>query len=274
MTLNCDGNLLDLTVPKVMGILNCTPDSFYDGGQFARLSTALGQVEKMIADGADIIDIGGYSSRPNAPLVSTTEELARILPVVKAIKQSFPDALLSIDTFRAEVAHAALSEGFAWVNDITAGADPLMFQTVASFKAPYVMMHMRGTPQTMTTLTQYNNLLHDIRAYFAEKINQVQAAGITDYLIDPGFGFAKTTEQNFELLNRLQHFHCLNAPILVGVSRKSMIYKSLESTPDLALNGTTFLHGIALSKGAKILRVHDVKEAVECVTLFCKLNVN
>jgi dihydropteroate synthase len=271
MTLNCDGNLLDLTVPKVMGILNCTPDSFYDGGQFASLSTALIQVENMIADGADIIDVGGYSSRPNAPLVSTAEELARILPVIKAIKQSFPEVLLSIDTFRAEVAHAALSEGFAWVNDITAGSDPKMFQTVASFKAPYVMMHMRGTPQTMTTHTQYTNLLNDIRAYFAEKINQVQAAGITDYLIDPGFGFAKTTKQNFELLNGLQHFQCLNAPILVGVSRKSMIYKSLESTPDLALNGTTFLHGIALSKGAKILRVHDVKEAVECVTLFRKL---
>jgi len=271
MTINSNGNLLDLTVPKVMGILNLTPDSFYDGGQFASLSTALIQVEKMIADGADIIDIGGYSSRPNATLVSTAEELARILPVIKAIKQSFPDALLSIDTFRAEVAHAALSEGFAWVNDITAGSDPLMFQKVASFKVPYVMMHMRGTPQTMTTLTQYTNLLLDIRAYFAEKINQVQAAGITDYIIDPGFGFAKTTEQNFELLNGLQHFQCLNAPILVGVSRKSMIYKSLQTTPDLALNGTSFLHGIALSKGAKILRVHDVKEAVECVTLFRKL---
>jgi dihydropteroate synthase len=271
MTINSNGNLLELTVPKVMGILNLTPDSFYDGGQFASLSTALIQVEKMIADGADIIDIGGYSSRPNATLVSTAEELARILPVIKAIKQSFPDALLSIDTFRAEVAHAALSEGFAWVNDITAGSDPLMFQTVASFKVPYVMMHMRGTPQTMTTLTQYTNLLLDIRAYFAEKINQVQVAGITDYIIDPGFGFAKTTEQNFELLNGLQHFQCLNAPILVGVSRKSMIYKSLQTTPDLALNGTSFLHGIALSKGAKILRVHDVKEAVECVTLFRKL---
>ena len=271
MTLNCQGHLLDLTVPKVMGILNVTPDSFYDGGRYTSLSDTLKQAERLLKEGATFLDIGGYSSKPHAAEVSLEEELQRVLPVVKAIRKSFPSALLSIDTFRSAVAQAVLDEGVAMVNDISAGADEQMYQIVAAFHVPYVMMHMRGTPQTMTNLTQYENLLQEIGYYFADKINQVKAAGISDYLIDPGFGFAKTIDQNFELLNHLEHFHCLNAPLLIGVSRKSMIYKTLQSTPDLAVNGSTFLHAIALSKGAKILRVHDVKEAVECITLHQKL---
>jgi dihydropteroate synthase len=271
MTLNCHGNLLDLTVPKVMGILNVTPDSFYDGGSYASLSAVLQQAESMLVAGASFIDIGGYSSKPNAAEVSVDEELHRVLPVVKALRQAFPTALLSIDTFRAAVAQAVLDEGVAMVNDITAGADPQMLATVASYKVPYVMMHMRGNPQTMQSLTQYEKLISDMLYYFAEKIQQAKAAGIADYLIDPGFGFAKTTEQNFEILAHLDQFNSLEAPLFIGVSRKSMVYKTLQTTPDFALNGTTFLHAIALSKGAKILRVHDVKEAVECVTLFQKL---
>lgn len=271
MTLNCHGNLFDLTVPKIMGILNVTPDSFYDGGSYASLSTVLHQAESMLVAGASFIDIGGYSSKPNAAEVSVDEELHRVLPVVKALRQAFPTALLSIDTFRAAVAQAVLDEGVAMVNDITAGADLQMMATVASYKVPYVMMHMRGNPQTMQSLTQYENLIPDMLYYFAEKTQQAKAAGIADYLIDPGFGFAKTTEQNFEILTHLDQFHSLEAPLLIGVSRKSMVYKTLQTTPDFALNGTTFLHAIALSKGAKILRVHDVKEAVECVALFQKL---
>jgi dihydropteroate synthase len=271
MTLNCHGNLLDLTVPKVMGILNVTPDSFYDGGSYSSLSAVVQQAESMLDAGATFIDIGGYSSKPNAAEVSVDEEVHRVLPVVKALRQTFPTALLSIDTFRSVVAQVVLDEGVAMVNDISAGADPNMMATVAKYNVPYVMMHLRGNPQTMQSLTQYENLIPDMLYYFAEKIQAAKAAGIADYLIDPGFGFAKTTEQNFEILAHLDYFKSLEAPLLIGVSRKSMVYKTLETTPDLALNGTTFLHGFALSKGAKFLRVHDVKEAVECVALFQKL---
>ncbi len=272
MTLNCHGNLLDLTVPKVMGILNVTPDSFYDGGSYSTISAVVQQAESMLDAGATFIDIGGYSSKPNAAEVSVDEELHRVLPVVKALRQTFPTALLSIDTFRSVVAQVVLDEGVAMVNDISAGADPNMMTTVAKYNVPYVMMHLRGNPQTMQSLTQYENLIPDMLYYFAEKIQQAKAAGIADYLIDPGFGFAKTTEQNFEILAHLDYFKSLESPLLIGVSRKSMVYKTMETTPDLALNGTTFLHGFALSKGAKILRVHDVKEAVECVALFQKLH--
>ena len=272
MTLNCQGNLLDLTVPKVMGILNCTPDSFFDGGRYSSLDALVQQAELMLDAGATFIDIGGYSSKPGAAEVSESDELQRVLPVVKALRKSIPTALLSIDTFRSGVAQAVLDEGVALVNDITAGADPNMMATVAKYKVPYVMMHLRGNPQTMQSLTQYENLIPDLLYYFAEKIQAAKAAGISDYIVDPGFGFAKTTEQNFEILAHLDYFKSLEAALLIGVSRKSMVYKTLETTPDLALNGTTFLHGFALSKGAKILRVHDVKEAVECVTLFQKLH--
>jgi dihydropteroate synthase len=271
MTLNCHGNLLDLRVPKVMGILNVTPDSFFDGGRYSSLNALVKQAESMVEAGATFIDIGGYSSKPGAAEVSESEELQRVLPLVKALQKSVPKALLSIDTFRSGVAQAVLDEGVAMVNDITAGADPQMMDTVAKYKVPYVMMHMRGNPQTMQSLTQYENLMHDLLYYFAEKIQVAKAAGITDYMVDPGFGFAKTTEQNFEILRHLNQFAKLEAPLLIGFSRKSMIYKTLQTSADNALNGTTFLHGFALDKGAKILRVHDVKEAVECVTLFQKL---
>ncbi len=271
MTVNCQGKLLDLTVPKVMGILNVTPDSFFDGGKYPSLPAVLKQVESMLEAGADCIDIGGYSSKPHAVEVAEAEELQRVVPVVKALRNSFPSAILSVDTFRSAVAKAALDEGVGMVNDISAGADANMLSVVAGYQVPYILMHMRGTPQTMTAFTQYENLMQDLIYYFAEKIQQVKAAGISDYLIDPGFGFAKTSEQNFELLQHLEQFQVVDAPLLAGISRKSMIYKTLNTTPELALNGTTFLHGIALSKGAKILRVHDIKEAVECVTLFQKL---
>ena len=272
MTLNCQGNLLDLTVPKVMGILNCTPDSFFDGGRYSSLDALVQQAELMLDAGATFIDIGGYSSKPGAAEVSESDELQRVLPVVKALRKSIPTALLSIDTFRSGVAQAVLDEGVALVNDITAGADPNMMATVAKYKVPYVMMHLRGNPQTMQSLTQYENLIPDLLYYFAEKIQAAKAAGISDYIVDPGFGFAKTTEQNFEILRHLDQFSILEAPLLVGFSRKSMIYKTLQTTSENALNGTTFLHGFVLDKGAKILRVHDVKEAVECVTLFQKMH--
>lgn len=271
MTLNCHGNLLDLTIPKVMGILNCTPDSFFDGGRYSSLDALVQQSESMVEAGATFIDIGGYSSKPGAAEVSESEELQRVLPLVKALQKLVPTALLSIDTFRSGVAQVVLDEGVAMVNDITAGADPQMMATVAKYKVPYVMMHMRGNPQTMQSLTQYDNLMQELVFYFAEKIQAAKAAGITDYMVDPGFGFAKTTEQNFEILRHLNEFAKLDAPLLIGFSRKSMIYKTLQTSADNALNGTTFLHGFALDKGAKILRVHDVKEAVECVTLFQKL---
>ena len=272
MTLNCHGNLLDLTVPKVMGILNCTPDSFFDGGRYTSVDALVQQAELMLDAGATFIDIGGYSSKPGAAEVSESEELQRVLPVVKALRKSIPTALLSIDTFRSGVAHAVLDEGVALVNDITAGADPNMMATIAKYKVPYVMMHMRGTPQTMQTLTHYDILMQELVYYFAEKIQQAKTVGITDYIVDPGFGFAKTTEQNFEILRHLDQFSILEAPLLIGFSRKSMIYKTLQTTSENALNGTTFLHGFALSKGAKFLRVHDVKEAVECITLHQKLH--
>ena len=254
-----------------MGILNVTPDSFFDGGQYTSSTALLKQAENMLQAGADFIDIGGYSTKPNAVAVTEEDELQRVLPVVKALRKSFPTALLSIDTFRAKVAQAVLDEGVAVVNDISAGADEQMMSVVASFRVPYVLMHMRGNPQTMQSMTQYENLMQELIYYFAQKIKQAQAAGITDCILDPGFGFAKTTEQNFEMLNQLEQFQVVQAPVLVGISRKSMIYKSLETTPDRALNGTTFLHAIALSKGANVLRVHDVKEAVECIRLYQKL---
>ena len=255
-----------------MGILNCTPDSFFDGGRYTSVDALVQQAELMLDAGATFIDIGGYSSKPGAAEVSESEELQRVLPVVKALRKSIPTALLSIDTFRSGVAHAVLDEGVALVNDITAGADPNMMATIAKYKVPYVMMHMRGTPQTMQTLTHYDILMQELVYYFAEKIQQAKTVGITDYIVDPGFGFAKTTEQNFEILRHLDQFSILEAPLLIGFSRKSMIYKTLQTTSENALNGTTFLHGFALSKGAKFLRVHDVKEAVECITLHQKLH--
>lgn len=268
MTINCRGNLIDLTIPKVMGILNVTPNSFYDGGKYANEKALLNQAAKMLEEGATFIDIGAYSSKPSAEFVSETEETERLVPAVQLILQHFPEALISVDTFRANVAKAALEAGACIVNDIAAGGlDKQMMQTVAEFQVPYIMMHMKGNPQTMQSLAQYNNITKEVLFYFSEKIAQARSFGINDLIVDPGFGFAKTTEQNFELLANLELCDRLELPILVGVSRKSMIYKTLETTAEFALNGTTVLNTIALQKGSNILRVHDVKEAIECVKL-------
>ena len=251
-----------------MGILNITPDSFYDGGTHKNEKDVLNHVASMLGEGATFIDIGAYSSRPNADNVSETIELKRIVPVVQLILKHFPNVLLSVDTFRSEVAKACIDAGAAMINDISAGKmDDQMLATIADLGVPYIMMHMRGTPQTMQQLTEYNNLLKDINFYFSERIAKARDLGIVDIIIDPGFGFAKTLEQNYELLNKLELLNIIDKPILVGISRKSMIYKPLETSPKKALNGTTVLNTVGLQKGASILRVHDVAEAVECVKL-------
>lgn len=272
MTINCKGKLIDLSTPKVMGILNVTPDSFYDGGQYKDEQSILNQVETMLNEGATFIDIGGYSSRPGADDVSATEELNRVIPVVELILKHYPETLISIDTFRSEVAKKSIEAGAAIVNDISAGhLDDNMITTIGQLGVPYIMMHMKGNPKTMQQQTDYDDLIKDINSYFAERIAKAHAAKINDIIIDPGFGFAKTTEQNYELLNNMELLQIVDKPILAGVSRKSMIYKTLNTTSENALNGTTALHMVALQKDAKILRVHDVKEAMECITLFNQL---
>lgn len=274
MTINCKGNLIDLSVPKVMGILNCTPDSFFDGGKYKSESDILQQVEKMLEEGATFIDIGAYSSKPGADFVSEDEELQRLLPIIDLVLKHFPETLLSIDTFRSNVAQNAIENGAAIVNDISAGMlDENMLETVAKLQVPYVMMHMKGNPQTMQSLANYEDVVKEIMFYFSERITKARSFGLNDIIIDPGFGFAKTVEQNYEILQKLDYFNILELPLLVGVSRKSMIYKTLENSPKEALNGTTVLNTIALQKGANILRVHDVKEAIECVALVEKLKV-
>ncbi|MBP6625741.1 MAG: dihydropteroate synthase [Chitinophagaceae bacterium] len=274
MTINCKGNLIDLTTPKVMGILNVTPNSFYDGGKYKTETEILYQAEVMLDEGATFIDVGAYSSKPNAEFVSETEELERIVPVINLLLKHFPEAIVSIDTFRSEVAKAAIENGAALINDIAAGnLDERMMETIVHYKVPYVMMHMRGNPQTMQTLTQYDNVVKEMILYFSEKVAKARSFGINDLILDPGFGFAKTTEQNYEILQKLELFQMLELPILAGVSRKSMIYKLLNTNAQEALNGTTVLNTISLTKGAAILRVHDVKEAMECVTLFNKMQV-
>jgi dihydropteroate synthase len=268
MTINCKGQIIDLSTPKIMGILNITPNSFYDGGKYSLENNAIAQVEKMLKEGATFIDIGAYSSKPNAELVSEEEELNRIIPVVKAILNKFPDALLSIDTFRSRVAQECINNGAALINDISAGSlDEKMMEVIASNNVPYIMMHLRGTPQTMQDQTNYEHIINEILTYFSDKVNKARSLGINDLIIDPGFGFAKTTDQNYEILSNLELFKMLELPILAGVSRKSMIYKTLDTSPEEALNGTTVLNTIAITKGATIIRVHDVKEAMECVKL-------
>jgi dihydropteroate synthase len=272
MTINCLGQLIDLSSPKVMGILNVTPNSFYDGNRYNSENLILAQVEKMLSEGATFIDLGAYSSKPNAELVSEEEEMARLIPVLQSVLKHFPETMLSIDTFRSNVAKISLDSGAAIINDISAGTmDENMFGVVAHFHAPYIMMHMRGTPQTMAGLTHYEDIVKEMLYYFSEKIAKARSFGINDLIIDPGFGFAKNLDQNYEVLQKLELFQNLDYPILVGISRKSMVYKVLESSADNALNGTTVLNTIALSKGANILRVHDVKEAVESVKLFEKM---
>jgi len=268
MTINCLGQLVDLEAPKVMGILNVTPDSFYDGGKYASHTDVLRHVEKMLSEGATFIDIGAFSSRPNAEMITIEEEMQRIIPVIRLILKEFPSALLSIDTFRSKVAAACIENGAAMINDIAAGnLDDKMFETIAKHKVPYIMMHMKGTPQTMQSLAQYDNIVKEMLFYFSEKIAKARSFGINDLIIDPGFGFAKTLEQNYEVLRKLELFKITGLPILAGVSRKSMVYKLLDSNAKDSLNATTVANTIALLKGAKILRVHDVKEAVEAVKL-------
>lgn len=274
-SINCKGKLITFETPRVMGILNVTPNSFFDGGLHNSLDKIEHQTERMLLEGADIIDIGAYSTQPNAPFVSEEEELERITPVVKHLVDKFPDIILSVDTFRSEVAKQTLDLGAAMINDVSAGnLDDKMMPVVGSFKAPYIMMHMKGTPQNMQQFTDYDDVMHEMIYYFSDKMAQAQQHGIVDVIVDPGFGFSKTLDQNYEVLNKLDLLQYLNVPILSALSRKSMIYKFFETTPQEALNGTSVLNTISLLKGANLLRVHDVKEAVECVKLYMKTYEN
>lgn len=267
-TLNIGGKLLDLSIPQVMGILNVTPDSFYSGSRVLQLEDAYKKAEKMLSEGANILDLGGHSTRPGADAVSETEEANRVLPVVEMLRKHFPRAIISIDTFRASVARQAIEAGAHIINDIAGGnLDPLMFETVAALQVPYILMHSRGTPQTMKDLNQYDDLVTDVMRELQAKIYELQQLGVKDIVADMGFGFAKNADQNYVLLRELRAFEMLNVPLLVGVSRKSMIWRKLDITPDQSLNGTTALNTVALLNGASILRVHDVKEAIETVKL-------
>mgnify|MGYP003642422887 FL=1 len=273
MTINCNGKLISLDQPKIMGILNITPDSFYDGGKYKDESSILNQVEKMLNDGATFIDVGAYSTRPGALEVDEAIELKRILPIVSLILQKFPKTILSIDTFRSKVAKECIGNGAAIINDISSGLqDDKMLPTVAKLNVPYIMMHMRGTPQNMQQHTDYDDILKEVLSFFSERLVTARALGIKDIIIDPGFGFAKNLHQNYELLNQMEVMKIIEHPLLAGISRKSMIYKTLDTTADQALNGTTALHMVCIQKGANILRVHDVKEAMECVKLYEQLN--
>ena len=259
--------LLDLSTPKVMGIVNCTPDSFYSGSRKKTEKEVLNQVEKHLNEGADIIDLGGYSSRPGAQEIDTKEEISRVIPFIKQIKKEFTTTI-SLDTFRSEVARQGLEEGVDIINDISAWEiDHQLLEVVSKYKCPYILMHMKGTPSTMQNKTQYANIFNEVIHFLSEKLAILQQKGINDVIIDPGFGFGKNLEQNYELLNNLKAFELLNKPLLAGLSRKSMIYKKLETTPEHSLNGTTVLNTIALNNGASILRVHDAKEAIECIRL-------
>ncbi|MBS1521179.1 MAG: dihydropteroate synthase [Bacteroidetes bacterium] len=271
VTINTGGKLIDLSVPKVMGIINITPDSFYAGSRKPLLNDALLQANKMLADGADFLDIGSYSSRPGAEDISEQEEIDRLLPVVELITANHPDAFISIDTFRAYVAEVAIRAGAHIINDISGGQlDENMFATVARLKVPYILMHMKGNPQNMTQRASYKDVFTEVLDYFAWRYHQLKQLGIHDVIIDPGFGFAKNADHNYTLMNRLNEFDVLGLPILVGVSRKRMVYGVTGGTADEALNGTTALNTIALTKGANILRVHDVKEAAEAIRIYLK----
>eukprot|EP00035_Acanthoeca_spectabilis_P027953 m.468573 g.468573 ORF g.468573 m.468573 type:complete len:275 (+) comp27572_c0_seq1:63-887(+) len=273
MTINCNGKLLSLNQPKVMGILNVTPDSFFDGGKYKDEKSILNQVEKMHNEGATFIDVGAYSTRPGALEVDEAIELKRAVPIVGLILKNFPDTILSIDTFRSSVAKKCIENGAAIINDISAGLqDDNMLHTVAKLHVPYILMHMRGTPQNMQQKTDYVDVIKEVLSFFSERLVVAKSLGIKDIIIDPGFGFAKNLEQNYKLLNQMEVMSIIEHPLLAGISRKSMIYKTLGTTAEQALNGTTALHMVCLQKGAKILRVHDVKEAVECVKLHEQLN--
>jgi dihydropteroate synthase len=271
-TLNVQGRLIDLSTPKIMGVLNVTPDSFYADSRVTELTSVLQRAEVMVQEGADFLDVGGYSSRPGATDISESEELKRVVPVIETLRKEFPGIVLSIDTFRSEVAQSALYAGADMINDITGGeGDAKMYAVAAHTNAPYVLMHMRGTPQTMNQLTQYEDLLQEMIDYFHVRLEKLKQAGVKDVIVDPGFGFAKTVEQNFKLLHSLEGLQILEKPLLVGLSRKSMVWRTLETTPEHALNGTIVLNTFALLKGAAILRVHDVKAAREAIVLTSRL---
>ncbi len=268
-TIRYNGELIDLSVPLVMGILNVTPDSFFDGGRYNSVDSALKQAEKIVAEGASIIDVGAYSTRPGAAEVSADEELQRLLPVAVELRKAFPSTIISIDTFRAEVAEKVIDKiGDCIINDVSGGLlDDRMFETVARLKVPYILMHMKGTPQNMQQNPTYENVTKEVIKSLSERVYKLHELGVSDVIIDPGFGFAKTIDHNYELFNHLDAFRFFELPILVGISRKSMIYKFLGNTPDESLNGTTVLNTLALIGGADILRVHDVKPAVDAVKI-------
>lgn len=271
-TLNCRGRLVFLDEALVMGILNVTPDSFFDGGIYTAEKAILQRVEKMLSEGADIIDIGGYSTRPGAKDVPEEEEMKRLLPAIKLIAEKFPGTIISADTFRSSVARAAVENGASIINDISGGAmDPEMFNTIAMLGVPYIVMHMQGTPETMQKKPVYEDAVKEILLFFAEKTRQLKELGVKDIIIDPGFGFGKNLEHNYRILQHLEDFRMLELPLMVGFSRKSMVNKVIGTKPENALNGTTVLNTIALMKGAKILRVHDVKEAKEAVKIWRRM---
>jgi len=272
--INCKGKLIDLSRPKIMGILNVTPDSFYDGGQYTSEKDILLKVEKMLKDGATFIDIGAYSSRPNANDVSEGQELYRSLKAINLITKKFPETLISIDTFRSKVAQEAVAAGACMINDISGGSlDNNMFQTVASLQVPYILMHMQGTPQNMQNNPYYEDIIFEIRSYFSKKINLLRQLGLNDIILDVGFGFGKTIEHNYELLKNLNLFNIFEVPLLAGLSRKSMLYKVLDTNATKALNATSVANTLALQNGASILRVHDVKEAYETIQIVNQLTV-
>lgn len=272
-TINCRGQLIDISTPAVMGIINITPDSFFSGSRFNSEAAILERVGQIVDEGGSMVDVGAYSSRPGAENVSADIELARLLPALKVIRDRYPNLIVSVDTFRAEVAERVVTEGFAdIINDISGGKmDGAMFDTVARLKVPYILMHMQGTPDTMQLNPTYRDVVADVSLWLSERVDKLRSMGVNDIIIDPGFGFGKTVEHNYSMLNRLDEFRLFQLPLLVGLSRKSMIYKVLDGDPEGSLNGTTALNTVALLKGANILRVHDVKEAVECVKLVSEL---
>ena len=273
MTINCNQTLVDLSTPKVMGILNITPDSFFDGGKYKNETEILSQVEKMLFEGATFIDVGAYSSRPGATHISENEELQRIVPVIKLLTKKFPEIIISTDTFRSAVAKEAINAGAAMINDISGGKmDEKMFETVANLQVPYILMHMLGTPQNMQQNPIYTDITQEIISFFAAQIFKLHQLKLNDIIIDVGFGFGKTSNHNFEILKNLSLFKSLDAPILAGISRKSMLYKTLDISAQEALNATTSANTIALLNGACILRVHDVKEAMEAIKIVNQLS--
>lgn len=268
MTINCNGKLIDLSSPKVMGILNVTPDSFYDGGKYNSDTAILNQTEKMLNDGATFIDVGAYSSRPNATHINSDEELNRLIPILEILIKNFPDILISVDTFRSEIARKSIEVGACMINDISGGTlDENMFKTIGELKVPYVLMHIQGTPQNMHVKPSYTDVTQDILKYFSEKVLALRLEKVNDIILDVGFGFGKTLEHNYELLKNLSYFKTFDIPILTGVSRKSMLYKLLDTSAKEALNATSIANTIALQNGTSILRVHDVKEAMESIKI-------